>query len=49
MDTATCDLDLGVEDLEGLEAPIDWGNFWQGFAAGVGLVAVGVGTAALVT
>jgi hypothetical protein len=49
MENTESTLDLGVEDLESLEAPIDWGNFWQGFAAGVGLVAVGVGTAALIT
>ena len=36
------DLDLGIEDLESLEAPDYWGDFWTGVAVGVGLVALGV-------
>ncbi len=35
------DLDLGIEDLESLEAPDFWGDFWAGVAIGVGLVALG--------
>jgi hypothetical protein len=35
-------LDIGIEDLESLEAPDYWGDFWTGVAVGVGLVALGV-------
>ncbi len=46
---APTELHLDVEDLEPLEAPVDWGDFWRGFGAGVALVGVGVATAAVVT
>jgi len=36
------DLDLGIEDLESLEAPDFWGDFWTGVGIGVGLVALGL-------
>jgi hypothetical protein len=36
------DLELGIEDLESLEAPDFWGDFWTGVGIGVGLVALGV-------
>ena len=39
------ELDLAVEDLESLEAPFEWGDFWAGVGAGlavVGLYAAGV-------
>ena len=36
------DLDLGIEDLESLEAPDFWGDFWTGVGIGLGLVALGV-------
>jgi hypothetical protein len=35
-------LDLGIEELESLEAPDFWGDFWTGVGIGVGLVALGV-------
>ena len=37
-----CELELGIEDLESLEAPDFWGDFWTGVGIGVGLVALGV-------
>jgi hypothetical protein len=49
VETTEMSLDLAVEDLEPLEAPIDWNDFWRGFGAGVALVGLGVGTAALIT
>jgi hypothetical protein len=36
------DLELAIEDLESLEAPDFWGDFWTGVGIGVGLVALGV-------
>ena len=33
-------LQLDVEDLESLDVPVDWGDFWAGVGIGLGLVAL---------
>ncbi|MFD6417504.1 daptide-type RiPP [Streptomyces sp. NPDC060194] len=38
-------LELGLQELEALEAP----GFWTGFSAGTAVVSVAVGSAALIT
>jgi hypothetical protein len=45
METTHAELDLAIEDLESLEAPFGWGDFWAGVGAGLavaGLYAAGL-------
>jgi len=43
LDLGTPALELGMQELEDMEAP----GFWTGFSIGVGIVSVAVGSAAL--
>jgi hypothetical protein len=47
MDTTHPELDLAVEDLEALDVPFSWGDFWAGVGIGAGLVALYAAGAAL--
>jgi hypothetical protein len=43
------ELDLGIEELDEMLAPVDWDDFFGGVAIGIGLVGLYAGGAALAT